>query len=257
MELRRSQTISRGHRLAYLAAGEGDPLLLVNGLGAPAQAWVDAGYVTELAQTRRVLAIDTLGHAESDKPQEIEQYPEPEVALDLLAVLDTEEISEPVDVWGYSRGGRLSLMLALEAPERLRSVVAGGCTVGASPEVQSNFAAALAAPLLEGSWEQYWEMVPMPREQQRVVEKTINPRVAGAILQALARAPYSFDLNQLEVPLLLYVGERDVFAPLAVEDAKEAHTALCTLPGLDHGEAFAHSQPVLQRVRDFWTLAGI
>ena len=243
---------SRGHRISYLAGGEGEPLLLVNGLGAPGRAWIEAGYAGKLTQTRRVLIADTLGHAASDKPIHVSEYQEPAVALDLLAVLDAEQISEPADIWGYSRGGRLSLMLALEAPDRLRSVVAGGCTVGAPKNVQSGFAAALAAPLLEGNWDGYWEMVPMARELQVVVEETTSAQVAGMILQGLADAPYPFDLARLRVPVLFYVGESDVFAALAADDAEMLGTDLWVLNGMDHGEAFARSDAVLPGVREFW-----
>ena len=56
-----------GHRIAYWAAGEGHPLLLVHGY--PTSSWDWHGVWTALAREHRLVACDMLGFGLSDKPR--------------------------------------------------------------------------------------------------------------------------------------------------------------------------------------------
>ena len=55
-----------GIRTHYVAAGEGEPLLLLHGLGASLMAW--ALNIEPLSQKFSVYAIDIPGHGDSEKP---------------------------------------------------------------------------------------------------------------------------------------------------------------------------------------------
>ncbi len=54
----------KGARLRYFTAGEGEPLVLVHGLGGAAANWVELA--PALARRRRVLVPDLPGHGASD-----------------------------------------------------------------------------------------------------------------------------------------------------------------------------------------------
>ncbi|HEX4768578.1 MAG TPA: alpha/beta hydrolase [Lichenihabitans sp.] len=123
---------TQGLRLAYLdepatERDRGEPVLLIHGFASSTKVnWVETGWVKLLAgDGRRVLAFDHRGHGGSDKPHDPPAYETPAMARDALALLDHLGIAR-ADVIGYSMGARVAAYLALEAPERVRSVVFGG-----------------------------------------------------------------------------------------------------------------------------------
>src|ERR1700712_1280093 len=113
-----------GHRLSYLEAGEGEPLLLVHGIAMNAAAWGQV--IAELAQHFHVIAPDLFGHGESDKPPgdcSIGAYAS--VLRDLILALDLGR----VNVVGHSLGGGIAMQLDYQAPELISRMVlvdAGG-----------------------------------------------------------------------------------------------------------------------------------
>jgi pimeloyl-ACP methyl ester carboxylesterase len=116
---------SRGYAISYEDAGQGSPVLLVPGFMQSAADYRRAGYVDRLAATHRVLVVDPLGHGLSDKPHEADAYRAPDVAADVIAVLDAAGL-ETATLWGYSRGAWLACMAAIEFPRRLTGLILGG-----------------------------------------------------------------------------------------------------------------------------------
>lgn len=90
---------SRGFRIAYEELGAGEPIILIPGHTMFAADWREIGYTQRLAQSRRVITIDTLGHGRSDKPHAPEAYRQPDVAEDLVAVMDDAGIDR-APIWG-------------------------------------------------------------------------------------------------------------------------------------------------------------
>jgi len=78
--------------------GTGSAVLLIPGLMQSAADYRQAGYVDRLAGTRRVLVVDPLGHGQSDKPHEADAYRAPDVAADVIAVLDAAGL-ETATLW--------------------------------------------------------------------------------------------------------------------------------------------------------------
>lgn len=98
-------------------AGEGEPLLLVHGLGSCTEDWTPQ--IERFRQDYRVIAFDLRGHGRSSKPRE--GYSIPRFARDtalLLEALDTG----PVHVVGISLGGMVAFQLAVDAPELVKSM---------------------------------------------------------------------------------------------------------------------------------------
>jgi pimeloyl-ACP methyl ester carboxylesterase len=98
-------------------AGEGPPLLLLNGIGANLEMWQAL-----LAQLpgRSVVAFDFPGTGGSPALPEARRMPA--LAQLVVGLLDALSLDR-VDVLGYSWGGALAQELAHVAPERVRSLV--------------------------------------------------------------------------------------------------------------------------------------
>ena len=84
-------------------------------------AWHAAGY--------RTLAVDLPGHGHSFTVAPRERFTFAETASDLIAILDRVGIGR-VHLAGYSMGGRLALMTALEHPGRVETLALEGASPG-------------------------------------------------------------------------------------------------------------------------------
>ena len=113
--------------IAYLDEGEGDPIVLVHGFASSKNVnWVYPTWVSDLRKDgRRVIALDNRGHGESEKLYDPAQYEVAIMAGDVIALLDHLRI-ERADIMGYSLGSRMTAVLALSHPQRLRSAILGG-----------------------------------------------------------------------------------------------------------------------------------
>lgn len=210
-------------------------------MGQHAYTWVEDGYVESLGTSFSLIIPDLLGVGESDQPTDPAAYTEPEVALDVLPILDAEGIDGPVPIWAYSRGTRLAFMLAIEAPQRVVRILGGGMAVGTDPTLVEAFNEALVPSMEAGDWAAYWETfgIPMGDDVQRArFETAVNTDAAAALLRGVAGGAYGFDLSRVDIPVLLYVGGDDMFASLAPEDATALGCPLVVLPGLDHSGAY-------------------
>src|SRR5262245_65292071 len=101
----------RGGRVRYLVAGEGEPLVLVHGLGGAASNWLALAPL--LLPGRRVLVPELPGHGGSE--------PLPAAAnlnayADRLGLVAEWEGLSYVGVVGHSLGGAIVLRLAIRRP---------------------------------------------------------------------------------------------------------------------------------------------
>jgi len=113
-------------RIHVQERGKGEPLLLINGLGANTDMW--APFAARFPD-RRIILFDAPGTGRSGTPSR------PMAIHGLaglaVAVLDNRGI-ESTDVLGYSYGGAIAQQLAFESPARVRRLVlaATNCGVG-------------------------------------------------------------------------------------------------------------------------------
>jgi pimeloyl-[acyl-carrier protein] methyl ester esterase len=111
-----------GVRLRVLEVGAGAPVLLLHGLSLGVAHW--APLMPYLAG-RRLIAVDMPGHGASDSVNFDEVNLRAWFDATLMALLDELGI-EAVDVVGHSQGAMLGMFLALDKPDRVRSLVAIG-----------------------------------------------------------------------------------------------------------------------------------
>ena len=102
-------------RISTLDAGDGDPVLLIHGLGATKASFLPTA--AALAPESRTIAVDLPGFGDSDKPLR-GAYDAPYFAETMVALLDALEI-ERAHVVGNSMGGRVAIELGLSFPERV------------------------------------------------------------------------------------------------------------------------------------------
>jgi pimeloyl-ACP methyl ester carboxylesterase len=107
-----------GRRLAWRAAGQGPPLLLINGYAATGADW-DPGFLAALGGSFEVICPDNRGIGASELGDE--ELTIDGMAADLEALLDALEIERPLVV-GWSMGGFLAQRLAIRAPGRVAAM---------------------------------------------------------------------------------------------------------------------------------------
>lgn len=117
-----------GDRIHYVGRGTGDPVLMIHGAFGSGAALLQTEFGQRLAEGRRVIAPDSLGHGDSAAPPDPSRYSRRRRADHLAAVLDALGI-ERAHVVGYSMGGWLASALATFHPGRIASLAIGGWDV--------------------------------------------------------------------------------------------------------------------------------
>jgi pimeloyl-ACP methyl ester carboxylesterase len=108
----------RGSRLRYLVRGEGEPLVLVHGLGGAAANWLALAPL--LLRGRRLLVPELPGHGGSEP---LPAAPNLNAYADSLAALIEREGFPPAAVVGHSLGGAIALRLAIRRPDAVSCLV--------------------------------------------------------------------------------------------------------------------------------------
>lgn len=103
----------------YEIIGEGEPLVLLMGLGAHGQKWKP--HSDAYKKHYRCILIDNRGAGQSDKP-EMDSYTTEIMADDTISVLDKLKI-EKAHFHGISMGGAICQIIAAKHPERVRSII--------------------------------------------------------------------------------------------------------------------------------------
>jgi pimeloyl-ACP methyl ester carboxylesterase len=112
---------SGGASLSGEQAGEGIPVVLLHGLTATRRYVVMGSRILE-RDGHRVIAYDARGHGRSSPAPEPGAYGYPQLAGDLLAVLDRTGVERAV-LAGASMGAHTLVGFALEHPERVAGLV--------------------------------------------------------------------------------------------------------------------------------------
>jgi pimeloyl-ACP methyl ester carboxylesterase len=222
--------------IVYLDEGEGDPVLLVHGFASTKNVnWVYPTWVSELRKNgRRVIAFDNRGHGDSGKLYDPKEYEIATMAGDIAALMDHLDI-ERADIMGYSLGSRMTAMLALHQPQRLRSAIFGGIGIGLieGGGPGENVAVALEAPSLDDVTD------PVGRTFRAFADQTRSDRRAlAACLRGSRRLMTREETAAIKVPVLIAVGTLDEIAGSADALGKIIPGAeVLDIPNRDHMRA--------------------
>ena len=247
-----------GARLAVSVHGDGEPLLMIPGLGATRRVY--APIVPALARHHRVIVYDPRGVGDSDVPRG--PYPMPRLAADCVEVAAGCG-AETFQLFGASMGGLTAQHVAVLHPiDRLTRLILAATGPGRHTAVPAQ-PEAIAALLGRGARTpaDAYRMactVLYARRFQRDHPEFIDEEVAyraahpipGRAFTAQFRATRDADigerLGEIAVPALVLHGTEDVLVPLA---NAEALTKL--IPGArrywfdGRGHLFFHEDPDL------------
>ena len=209
-----------------LEAGKGDPLMLLHGFTGSAASWGE--HLDHFAASRRVIALDLIGHGNTDSPPDANRYSFDHVAADLRALLTTLDVNK-VDLLGYSMGGRVALYYALKYPDTVQSLIIEAADAGIERHDER-----AARQATEKSWAgiirdqglpafiEFWENVPIFATQKRLSadmqahlrEHRLNHNPAGLAhavvsLGVGSQPPLWNRLSELHMPILYLVGSLD------------------------------------------------
>jgi pimeloyl-ACP methyl ester carboxylesterase len=108
----------RGRQVRYRIDGDGPPVVLLHGIGRSLEDWAEQHEL--LADQFRVCSVDLPGFGESDLLTE--PYSLLALARSVLDFLDAIDLREPAHLVGNSLGGAVAMRLAVDAPDRVRSL---------------------------------------------------------------------------------------------------------------------------------------
>jgi 2-succinyl-6-hydroxy-2,4-cyclohexadiene-1-carboxylate synthase len=222
-----------------------------------------------------VVALDMLGHGESDAPAEVERYRIERCQEDILAALQALGIERGEAILlGYSMGGRIALYCAFSGYFRaliLESASPGLATLTERQQRQASDEA-LATRIQQDGLEafiDYWEKIPLFASQQRLSAEQreelhtqrLNNRVLGLAnsLRGVgtgAQPELYTRLSTLNLPVLLLAGELDSkFCTIAQHMASQLPQAtLQVIPEAGHTIHLEQPEAFVAKVSEFCAL---
>lgn len=224
----------RGTRLRYLVAGEGEPLLLVHGLGGAAANWLALAPL--LLAGRRLLVPELPGHGGSAA---LSAAPSLNAYADRLGLLLEHEGLASAGVVGHSLGGAIALRLSIRRPDAVSALVLAGAAGISSGSRTARYALTITGIVKPGRrLAPHRRRIARSNALKRVVfgrwgasdPPALREELAEAFLsgparhtdtvsaaQALVRDDPRPDLDRVRCPSLVLWGARDNQLP--VEDA--------------------------------------
>jgi pimeloyl-ACP methyl ester carboxylesterase len=223
---------ARGTRLRYLAGGEGEPLVLVHGLGGSAANWLALAPL--LLPGRRLLVPELPGHGGS--------APLPAAAslnayADRIALLLEHEDAVPAPVVGHSLGGAIALRLAIRRPDAVSALVLAGAAGISSGRRHARYAltvtgivkpgrriaphrhrvarSALLKRLVFGRWGAADPPALSPELVEAFLSGPARHTDTVSAAKALVRDDLRPDLDRVRCPALVLWGARDNQLPVA------------------------------------------
>jgi pimeloyl-ACP methyl ester carboxylesterase len=234
----RRTVLAGGHVLAYQEAGppDGEVVVLLHGLASDSDTW-DKAIGPLAGHGLRVLALDLLGHGESDKPEST--YLLTDFAESLGHFLDALDIPSAT-LCGHSFGGAIAMFFGSRNPHRVQRIVlvsAGGLGREVHPVLRAaslSVAPAVLRAALHPGLRRLYRRPGLHRALRLTPENLINLRRASrALSSAAGQASFFASLRGViapsgqrtasaemrafaeRVPMLLIWNEGDPVIPLA------------------------------------------
>lgn len=214
-------------RIDFATYGAGPPLVLLHGGLSSSLDWI--AEIPELAGKYQVIVIDLRGHGASTIGSEEFSYRL--LASDVASVLDKLDIDR-ASIAGWSDGGNVGLLFALDFPSRIDRLVAVSANFHPEGIVQDVMQGILEAPEQTGSVVARWLyhlQSPSPERWPELQRRVTNMWQNYPTLSAE-------DLRDISVPTLLVVGEKDDIDREHSETMAKAipNARLLVMPGVGH-----------------------
>ncbi|UGV26117.1 alpha/beta fold hydrolase [Rhodopseudomonas boonkerdii] len=211
----------------YDIKGEGEPVLLVAGLGGVASYWNPN--LTAFTERYQVILHDHRGTGGSTRSEM--RYSVELMADDLLRLMDVLKI-EKAHLVGHSTGGAIGQVIAAIAPERIASLVlyASWAVHDNLMEVNMQLRRRIAMAMGEAEYHRTTPVFLYPptyiRDNKEQLERDIAASIAGTssktILDARAAGILAFDglqyHDRITCPTMAIVAEDDILTPPYASD---------------------------------------
>ena len=239
-------------RMHYEVSGQGDPVLLINGLSAPAVNWTLQAKALERHFT--VVTFDNRGVGETDLSAE-PVYTTGQMADDAAGILRQLKIPR-AHVVGASMGGTIAMELALRNPKMARSLTLA-CTWAEADArflhtIESWISLAYRVPIEERYRNVLypWLFSPAFLARKDNIEQVFQRSMAyphqtkPEAIERQGRGIMKWNgtrvarLGSIKAPALVMVGKDDILTPPAFSQAlarKIRRARLVTLPVGGHG----------------------
>ena len=224
---------SAGVQIHYEVFGEGKPIVLVHGFASSLREnWVAPGWIETLTPLRQVIALDCRGHGESEKPKNPASYGDEDMGGDVIRLMDHLRIDR-ADLFGYSIGGRISLGLMVNFPERFTSAVLGGVGGGLARHRTGGKDSPIVHALLTGDRSEATE--PVAKGVRTFAGRGGNDLKLRAGVRSAQRRPLDETLAWLSMPVLFVNGANDkpVGDPRPIADLLP-NSRVVFIPDRDH-----------------------
>lgn len=191
-----------GIKMYYEVHGSGEPVVLLHGAFMTITTnW--AGWIDELAKTRKVIAVEMQGHgrtADTGRALTGENH-----ADDVAALLKYLKVAR-ADLIGYSMGGNVAMHVAVRHPDQVRRVVVISSTFRRDGMVQEGADAIdkLTAEAFKGTplETEYKRLSPTPDQFPKFVERMVNAESKAKDLTAA-------QLQSTTAPMFFIHGDAD------------------------------------------------
>jgi aminoacrylate hydrolase len=249
--------------LYYEEAGAGPPLMLVPGLGGQGSFWISQ--VPVLSHEFRTVIHDHRGTGRSTHSRIT--YSVEQMADDTLRLMDALAI-DSAHLVGHSTGGAIGQVIALDHPDRLRSLVLSATWAGPDPFFRRLFESRRQT-LIESGIEAYLRASVLFQATPRWVSQndefiTDIHRVTAAAsapvevlvsrIDAILRHDRRLRLLEIRVPTLVIVAHDDMITPRFYSEELAARIPGAKLVVLETGGHYApaiHSEPYNAAVGQF------
>ncbi len=274
-----------GTDIAHHTIGEGPAILLANGLGGSWRAWThQIGYFQD---RHRFVSWDYRGLYGSGPPPDREALEVADQADDAVAVMDHQGL-EQVIILGWSMGVQVALEIFRRAPERVKMMVLINGVAGApwesafnTPQVGAliphvlglvrrapKFAQAVTERVV--LWPETVTWAKRVGLAGQTLDESVFAQLAGSFagldmdlymhtLQLLGEHDARDLLDEVDVPVLVIAGDRDLFTPrsAAEEIVRRVRGAeLLVVPGGTHYVAVEYPELVNLRIEKFFRERG-
>jgi aminoacrylate hydrolase len=239
----------------FESLGEGEPVLLVAGLGGTASYW--APNVPAFMKRHRVVLHDHRGTGKSTRSEM--PYSVELMANDLLLLMDSLAIGK-AHLVGHSTGGAIGLTLGAIAPERIASLVlyASWAELDAQMEQCLNLRRRILHGMGEAEYHRATPLFLYPPYYTRShkvaldaeIEATIAVSPSRSIIDARAAGIMTFNgvhyLDRICCPTLVLVAEDDILTPPYSSDLIASRIAGAQLVKVPRGgHALSRTEPSL------------
>jgi 3-oxoadipate enol-lactonase len=247
--------------IAYRTDGEGEPLVLIHGVGGDSGNW--DGIVAALPPRFRCVRLDLSGHGRSGlikTPCTVQ-----DLARDVTDVMDALGVRAAA-IAGFSLGGLIAQAIVLESPDRVTKLALIATVAGRTPEEQARSAARIEvvrekglAAIAAGNRE-FWFSDDFRRAHPDIVEARVQQFMAcdpASYLHAFAvfaNGDFVDRLDEIRKPALVVAGEFDPAATARMArlmHEKIAASRLEVLAGMRHAVLIECPQRVAGLLAEF------